>query len=181
MPSLHLADVAIRKPSAKFKIGQKLRCRVLAVDATARKLKLTNKRTLVASELPVVTSYADAPLGAVVHGFVAAVKSFGLIVSFYNGISGLLPKSELQAEEVEGGLESLYERGQVLRCKVIKNNERKNKLVLSLNLSAPGEQEQVRPSSRPCGSLPLLALSLSLLIAHSILHFHTPWSPLSLS
>lgn len=45
-PSIHLADVRIKDPAAKFKVGQKLKFRVLDVNPQFKRVTLTHKRTL---------------------------------------------------------------------------------------------------------------------------------------
>ena len=47
----HLADVAIKNPSLKFKPNQKLKAKVLTVDPAKRRLNLTLKRSIVKNRL----------------------------------------------------------------------------------------------------------------------------------
>jgi len=56
---------------------------------------LTHKKTMVQSELAIVSSYAAAKVGSFVVGYVINIKSFGLIIGFYNDIRALMPKSEI--------------------------------------------------------------------------------------
>merc|ERR1712137_688494 len=90
VPQLHLADVLIRKPKAKFKIDQKVKCRVLHVDPQEKRINLTAKKTLVNSTDAIIDSYAAKP-GTVAHGFVKAIKDRGLVVCFYNKITAYAP------------------------------------------------------------------------------------------
>ena len=65
--AMHLADVPrVRDPAARFKKGKELKCRVLSVDAAARKVQLTHKKSFARSALPAVTSY-DCAEGTVAH------------------------------------------------------------------------------------------------------------------
>jgi hypothetical protein len=46
----------------------------LAVDPAANKVIVTCKKSLVSSDLPVITSYEDAAPGVQSHGFISSVK-----------------------------------------------------------------------------------------------------------
>ena len=60
-----------------------------------KRLKLTHKKTLVNSDLPIVTDYSSLTRGMELHGFVDHIAKFGLIIRFYNGVRGLAPTSHL--------------------------------------------------------------------------------------
>ena len=47
IPHVHLSDVPLKHPEKKFSIGDKLKVKVLKVDASKRRLHLTHKRLLV--------------------------------------------------------------------------------------------------------------------------------------
>ena len=59
---LHVSDVggASRDPRKKFQVGQAMKCRVLAADVGARKVLLTNKKTLVRSKKVILADYDAA-------------------------------------------------------------------------------------------------------------------------
>ncbi|XP_057307002.1 protein RRP5 homolog [Hydractinia symbiolongicarpus] len=130
-PRIHLADITLKHPEKKFTEGKKVKCRVLTVKAETRGLVLTNKKTLVNSELPIITSLEDAKVGDVTHGFVSDIKSFGLFVKFYNGVRALLPKSQINLPK-DATLESTYYIGQVLQCTVVSVQLSSNRMTVSL-------------------------------------------------
>ena len=117
---LHAADVlpiaAFRTPkgraaflkSAGLTVGAPLSVRVLARDASTGRIQLTLKRSLLSSTLPILTSYqgaydtwraardsGGAPLLAI--GTVTGVREAGVIVTFYDGVSGFVHAAELVA------------------------------------------------------------------------------------
>lgn len=55
---------------------------------------LTLKRQLIASELPIVASLADAKIGVVTHGTVTKVLDKSVLVDFFGGMRALIPASE---------------------------------------------------------------------------------------
>ena len=59
---------------------------VLQVDASRKRLILTNKRSLVKSSLPLVTSLDQCKRGMIIEGFVAQIKDNGLLVVFYDDV-----------------------------------------------------------------------------------------------
>ena len=122
VPAMHFADVALRKPERKFFPGAKIRCRVLDNSVSTsgrRKLSLTCKQTLVDSDLPIITSLADAPRGAITHAFVCAVKPYGCIVRLYNHVRGLVPRKELSTSGAATDPAQFFKVGQVVKCRVL--------------------------------------------------------------
>ena len=65
------------------------------MEAERKRLRLTLKKTLVNSELPVITNLSKAKVGMKTHGFITSIRDYGCIVHFYNNIHGLVPKTEL--------------------------------------------------------------------------------------
>ena len=68
---------------------------VLSVNPERKRLKLTHKKTLVESDLPIITSYNEVSRGMRLHGFIDSIREFGLIIRFYNFVKGLALKSRL--------------------------------------------------------------------------------------
>jgi len=83
VPLLHLADSRISNPVGKFKVGKSIECRVLSVDSAKKRLFLTHKRTLLKTELPLLTSYEDAKKDLIVHGYILRVVVFLYECVFY--------------------------------------------------------------------------------------------------
>ena len=119
IPKLHASDLGADKGLSKFKIGQKVTGRVLQVDSGARKLTLTLKPGLLGSRLNPLASLAQASPGLRAHGVIAGVKDFGLFVTFYGGLSGLLHSSQLGIEEGGKPSEAGYSVGQVIKVAVL--------------------------------------------------------------
>ena len=65
------------------------------MEPDRRRLLLTHKRTMVESDFPLISSYTDVTAGVSSHGFITAIKDFGCLVTFYNNVKGLVPRSEL--------------------------------------------------------------------------------------
>ncbi|RKP26790.1 hypothetical protein SYNPS1DRAFT_13679 [Syncephalis pseudoplumigaleata] len=135
VPLVHLADVTLMKPEKKFKYGDHLVARVLATNPTDHKVFLTLKRSLVQSDLPVLTSYADATVGAFVQGYVTAVKPFGCMIGFYNSVRALCPLRELSETTLDNPQQH-FQVGQPVRCRILSVDPAHERLRVSLRTHA---------------------------------------------
>lgn len=119
----------------KFQIGKKIEARVLRVDLESKKTYLTMKKALLTSDVPVLASYADATMGRAAHGFITKIAEYGVVVSFYNGVYGLVPAALLHQAGVEK-LEDAYTLGQVVKTVVTRCDVAKQRLMLTFNANA---------------------------------------------
>lgn len=90
----HYADISLRHPQKRFKVGGPVRCRVLRVDAERRRIVLTAKKTLVDSTLPILAKWEDARVGLVTHAVVRKVGEKSLQVDFYGEVRAVVPFKE---------------------------------------------------------------------------------------
>ncbi|XP_030890542.1 protein RRP5 homolog [Leptonychotes weddellii] len=140
IPPMHLADILMKNPEKKYHIGNEVKCRVLLCDPEAKKLMMTLKKTLIESNLPAITCYADAKPGLQTHGFILRVKDYGCIVKFYNDVQGLVPKHELSAEYVPDP-ERVFYAGQVVKVVVLNCEPSKERMLLSFKLLGDRKKE----------------------------------------
>ncbi|XP_011234650.1 protein RRP5 homolog isoform X2 [Ailuropoda melanoleuca] len=147
IPPMHLADILMKNPEKKYRIGDEVKCRVLLCDPEAKKLMMTLKKTLIESKLPAVTCYADAKPGLQTHGFILRVKDCGCIVKFYNDVQGLVPKHELSAEYVPDP-ERVFYAGQVVKVVVLNCEPSKERMLLSFRLLGDPKKEHPGKSQK---------------------------------
>ncbi|XP_043970110.1 protein RRP5 homolog isoform X1 [Gambusia affinis] len=141
VPRTHLSDIILKNPEKKYVEGMKVKCRVLSVDVDNKNLRLTRKKTLVESPLPLFLTYNDARPGRVSHGFIVSVKDFGCIVRFYGNVKGRVPLEELSSEPIVCP-EDVFYVGQVLKAKVLKCDPEQEKLLLSFKAAGKRETEE---------------------------------------
>ena len=67
-PSVHLGEVTIKNPAAKFKPGSVVKCMVVQVDVAKNRVILTMKKSLLRSKLPRLLTWADPSPGMLVEG-----------------------------------------------------------------------------------------------------------------
>jgi len=164
VPRAHISDeVSLKKPEATLKLGQPVRALVLQAAAAAGAesddpssssspaavpmLTLSLKPSLVESTLPRYAAYADAAAGTSSHGVVESVKPTAVLVSFLNGVKGVVYGSELRATlgaVWDADPLSCYAVGQALKARVLRCEPTKARLVLSL-LSA--EEAATKPAA----------------------------------
>jgi rRNA biogenesis protein RRP5 len=126
----HMADTPVRDPSTRFRVRQLLECRVLDISTIRNRVFLTAKPSLVDSPLPIVASLADAQAGMLTHGVVSRVVAAGAFVNLYGSVSGFVPLREMAVGRAEQP-SSICKVGDVVRCRVLKLDERSSRVLLS--------------------------------------------------
>ncbi|CAN0308612.1 unnamed protein product, partial [Discosporangium mesarthrocarpum] len=97
----HLGDTGMKNPKGRFKVGSKMKGRVLTVDVGAGRATVTAKKSMVKDQNTPITTYDEATVGTKCVGFVTKVASFGLHVSFYGNVYGLIPAKHLDRHGIE--------------------------------------------------------------------------------
>nr|DBA15081.1 TPA: hypothetical protein GDO54_004338 [Pyxicephalus adspersus] len=164
VPNLHMADVTLRHPEKRYPPGKKIKCRVLNVNPSAKKLILTRKKTMIDSDLPIIASFHDAKPGMITHGFIWAVKDFGCIVKFYNDVHGLAPARELSTQYIPSIQDAFY-KGQVIKVRVLECNPEKETLLLSFRIVEETNDEQENGGRRKQLNLPELGKIVDVKVA----------------
>lgn len=133
---MHISDSSaiMKQPRKKYKEGSKVKGRVLLVNPSQNRLLLTCKKSFVRDTDSVLSCYSDAVQGGVVMGVVSAVRGFGVIVSFYNGVRGVVLKPELGLEPAVSDHSSVFWAGLTVQCRVLECEPEKERLLLSLRV-----------------------------------------------
>jgi rRNA biogenesis protein RRP5 len=90
----HYADITLKHPAKRFRIGASIKCRILVVDPEKNRISLTAKKTLVESTLPIVSAWDDLKVGTVTHAVVFKVAPRSLQVEFFNNLKAIVPIKE---------------------------------------------------------------------------------------
>lgn len=135
-PNSELSDSGGSKIRKKFTENAIVKCRVLITDHQHRFILLTCRKSLIRSDLPPLTSYSDTQPGNIHDGVIVAVIASGLVVKFYNGVKGFVPKGEVKvtSQQALDDLNASYRKGQVVKCRVLTCIPESEKLILSLKL-----------------------------------------------
>ncbi|KRX55165.1 Protein RRP5 -like protein [Trichinella sp. T9] len=142
--ALHFSDGLVSVGCrAKFVVGQTVPTRVLAVDKDLQRLYLTAKRSLVKSDLPLLSDYTAEAVGNVYDGFVVQLlERGGVLIGFYNNVRGVLDERAFQlAGYQKQSPTDVYHVGQVVRVLVVRVDVDKRRIDLALpECSARGLQ-----------------------------------------
>ncbi|MGI9468718.1 MAG: 30S ribosomal protein S1 [Rubripirellula sp.] len=140
---LHVSDMSwtrkIGHPSELLEKGQEIKCRVLSVDESRRRIALGLK------QLDNDPWDGDIPdkyqPGQLVKGSVTKITNFGVFIGLEDGLEGLLHISELAEHKVEDP-EEVVKVGQELEVKVLRVDTDERKIGLSLKRVDWGEEEE---------------------------------------
>jgi rRNA biogenesis protein RRP5 len=64
------------------------------VDPERKRVALTTKKTLVESDLPLITRLEDAQVGMVTHAVIFKIKENCLLVEFFNNVKAFISLKE---------------------------------------------------------------------------------------
>lgn len=140
---LHVSDMSwtrkIGHPSELLEKGQEIKCRVLSVDESRRRIALGLK------QLDNDPWNGDIPdkyqPGQLVKGSVTKITNFGVFIGLEDGLEGLLHISELAEHKVEDP-EEVVKVGQELEVKVLRVDTDERKIGLSLKRVDWGEEQE---------------------------------------
>jgi small subunit ribosomal protein S1 len=140
---LHVSDMSwtrkIGHPSELLEKGQEIKCRVLSVDESRRRIALGLK------QLDNDPWDGDIPdkyqPGQLVKGSVTKITNFGVFIGLEDGLEGLLHISELAEHKVEDP-EEVVKVGQELEVKVLRVDTDERKIGLSLKRVDWGEDQE---------------------------------------
>ncbi|KAK9462950.1 uncharacterized protein V1516DRAFT_710749 [Lipomyces oligophaga] len=128
---LNLSDVKISQPERRFRPGMKVKVRVLQVQPSKRRIRLTLKKSLVNSDIAIATSYENVEIGQRLQGtIVHFIKGKGAIIEFFGSATAFLPVVEMTDGNVESP-EELFKLGQTVTVQVISINAENRKMTVS--------------------------------------------------
>lgn len=143
--NIHLSDVIMKHPERKFRVGMKVKARVLSKDVPNRHLRFTLKKSLVNSDSVPIQSFNQVEVGMKVPGTIVKVFEKGAIVQFYGSLRGFLPLSEMSEAFIEDP-RNHFTPGQTLSLRVIEVNSKKERLILSYRdptVQVPEEEKEI--------------------------------------
>ncbi|KAL5533988.1 hypothetical protein ACEPAG_448 [Sanghuangporus baumii] len=134
----HYADIMLKHPQKRFKPGSSLKCRVLAVDPDRKRIMLTVKKTLVESDLPIISKIEDVEAGMFTHGVVCKINEKSLLVEFYSHIRGVVPIKEVSETPITSLAES-YPIGKPVKICVLSVDRAEARIVASIRRAIEGQ------------------------------------------
>ncbi|KAI9816738.1 MAG: rRNA biogenesis protein rrp5 [Phylliscum demangeonii] len=127
---MHLADIKLSYPEKRFKEGMHITARVLSANPERRRLRLTLKKTLVNSDLPVITSYENISSGVRSSGTIINIIPSGAFVQFFGPVRAYLPISEMSESLIEDPT-THFRIGQTVNVRVVSVDPDAEKMLVS--------------------------------------------------
>lgn len=142
VPPNHLSDIKLVYPERKFKVGGKVKGRVLS--KSGRRLFVTLRKSFVNMEDDAIVSEIDN----VVTGFKtsAIVDKFvpgGALVTFFGRLRAYLPKNEISETFVQDAKDYL-KVGQAVSVRILSVNAKENKISVTLRQSSELSSKQMK-------------------------------------
>ncbi|RMZ80241.1 hypothetical protein DV738_g2758, partial [Chaetothyriales sp. CBS 135597] len=130
VPEIHLADATLQNPENRFREGMVVKARVLSVDRSNRRIRLTLKKTLVNSDSPVWNDYTSIQTSDSSIGTIVKVDSRGAVVHFYGSVTGFLPVAEMSEAYIKDPQDH-FRSGQVVTVHALNVNADEHRLTLT--------------------------------------------------
>lgn len=90
----HYADIKLKHPEKRFKVGGTVKARVFALEPARSRVVLTLKKSLVDSELEIPQHFGDVKAGMMTPAVVSKILDKGCIVDLFGGLRAFVPQSE---------------------------------------------------------------------------------------
>lgn len=126
---MQLSDVAMKNPEQKYKVGQKVSCRVLDTDLEHQRVSVSLKKSVVEFDGPILQSF-DFPHNEETVATVLRFIDAGALLVFFGNVRGLLPHSEMSESGAKA--EDVVRVGQTVRVNIVDSNPQIKRLIASL-------------------------------------------------
>ncbi|PKI86015.1 rRNA biogenesis protein rrp5 [Malassezia vespertilionis] len=141
---LHYADIRLKNPEKKYKPNLEVNARVIHTDPARNRIVLTLKRSLVESDLPLVTSIEGARPGLVTNAVVLKSLQKSFLVELGGTVRAVVPFAETpDASLSEAQLAELYPPGKVVKVRLTQVEPDTGRIVASIKQTSPKFLEKV--------------------------------------
>jgi small subunit ribosomal protein S1 len=144
---VHVSEMSwVKKNTAPSKLvtpGAEVDVQVLEVDSNKRRISLGLKQT---QENPWNAFTANHPAGTVIEGEIKSITEFGLFVGLDNDIDGMVHLSDLSWTVPGEDAIKTYEKGQVVKAKVLDIDIEKERISLGIKQLGSDPIEKAGPS-----------------------------------
>ncbi|TIB10065.1 hypothetical protein E3P89_02978 [Wallemia ichthyophaga] len=144
---VHYSDVKLKHPEKKYRPDMKVKTRILSAEADKNRITATLKKTLVKSDLPIVTSYDRSQKNTITHATVSSIKEKGAILEFYNNVRAFLPVGEISESYTKHAQDALH-IGQVVKVVIIKVETEEGRMMASIRKTVPKEERDALVKER---------------------------------
>lgn len=142
-----LSDIKLNYPERKFKIGTKVKGRVLSINLKNGQVMMTLRKQLVngfqdKDNTKIITGFEGLNEGEFSLATVDSFNNYGVTVKFFNNTRGFIPKNEVSDAFVKDASKFL-KVNQIVKVKILQVDESKNRIIASCKLNSKEEVEEV--------------------------------------
>lgn len=138
VPEIHMADIHLQHPEKKFKNGVAITARVQSVDIEKRQIRLTLKKSLVNTDVQLLSKWEDVVPNTRTVGTILKLMPQGALLQFFGDVRGFLPVSEMSDAYIDDPTKH-FRIGQVLSVSVTSVTPDENRMLVSCRTS-PGTE-----------------------------------------
>ncbi|XP_022966127.1 rRNA biogenesis protein RRP5 [Cucurbita maxima] len=140
----NLSDGYVKDPEKEFPVGKIVRGRILSLEPLSKRVEVTLKSVTANGALKANShDLKRFSAGDIVSGRIKRVESFGLFIIIDNtDVVGLCHVSEVSDDPIEN-LEFSYHAGDTVRAKVLKVDEKRQRIALGMKRSYIGESNEL--------------------------------------
>lgn len=144
---VHVSEMSwehVRRPDDVLEVGQSVEVEVQDIDLVRQRVSLSMKSL---EGDPWEAAAEDYPVGDEVQGIVEKIEDFGVFVNLGEGITALLPRSEMQLNR-EQTPHSKARQGATITARVLQVEPGRRRMALTLREDVDPEQEARRAEER---------------------------------
>ncbi|EGC41713.1 ribosomal RNA processing protein RRP5 [Histoplasma capsulatum var. duboisii H88] len=131
-----LSDSYLKEWQNEFQVNQLVRGRVILADPESNKLQMSLKQSVLDPNYKTPITIKDLKRGQTVTGKVRNVEEFGafIVIDGTANLSGLCHRTEMAEGKVEDA-RKLFEKGDIVKAKIVKIDLNKERISLGLKAS----------------------------------------------
>lgn len=141
-----LSDIKLNYPERKFKIGSKVKGRVLSINLKNGQVMLTLRKQLVngfeSDDVKMLSSFEGITVGDCTLATVDSFNNYGVTIKFLKNLRGFIPKAEVSDAFVKDASKFLKEN-EIVKVKILEVNESKNRIIASCKLNSKEEVSEL--------------------------------------
>lgn len=150
---VHVSELSwsrVTRPTDVVKVGERVRVKIQGIDLARKRISLSMRE---AKADPWDEIDSKFPVGAQVEGTIQKVEDFGAFVELEQGITALLPRSEMDLSRQDTP-QGRYRKGHTVWARVLTIDKERRRMALSVRAEGDdsAEAEAQAPSSRGQGS-----------------------------
>lgn len=133
VPAIYVSDIKLNFPEKKYKVGSKVKARVLSVDIEKNRVKLTFKKTYLdknSSKDTVIKDYVGTKVGTKAISTVTSIKPAGVIVEFFGNTRAFIRRSEI-SEAFVSNPKDYFRLGQTVTVRILEVDQEQERMLAS--------------------------------------------------